>query len=98
VRDLATLTAADFEAAIGSDFTVSEPEQDLPGITLDRVILLPEGPGHRRPFALRFRGPATPAPAQGIRRLAHDEMGELEIFIVPIAADQDSTTYEAVFS
>lgn len=98
MRDLATLTAADFEAVLDTDFAVVEPDSDLPRITLAGVILLPEWPGHRRPFSLRFRGPATPAPAQGVRRLAHDEMGELEICLVPIAADGDSTTYEAVFN
>jgi ribosomal protein S18 acetylase RimI-like enzyme len=97
-RDLATLTAADFEAVAGSDFTVVEPGPDQPRLVLSRVVVLPERPGYRRPFSLRFRGPATSAPTQGIRRLAHDEMGELEIFLVPIAADADSTTYQAVFS
>jgi hypothetical protein len=98
MRDLAALTATDFEAVVGSDFTVAGQEPDLPQIILVSVTLLPEWPGHRRPFALRFRGPGAADPAQGTRHLVHDEMGELEIFLVPIAADEDSTTYEAVFS
>ncbi len=97
MRDLATLTAADFEAVAGSEFMVDEPGPAQSRLVLSRVVLLAERPGHRRPFSLRFRGPATAAPAQGIRRLAHGELGELEIFLVPIGADAESTTYQAVF-
>jgi Domain of unknown function (DUF6916) len=98
MSDLAALTAADFEAVAGSDFRVAGSAPDPPALSLARVVRLAEPPpGHRQPFSLRFRGPAVPVLEQGIHRLVHAEMGELEIFLVPIAADQDSRTYEAVF-
>ena len=98
MRDLATLTASDFEAVLGTDFAVAGPGPDRLVICIARVTLLPERPGHRQPFSLRFRGPAAPPLAQGIHRLAHADLGELDIFLVPIAADAESMTYQAVFS
>ena len=97
MRDLAALTAEDFEAVAGSDFTVVALAPDLLQLRLAEVMLLPERPGFRRPFSLRFRGPASPAMEQGIYRLGHTELGELEIFLVPIASNSDSMTYQAVF-
>jgi hypothetical protein len=99
MRDLAALTAADFEAVTGSDFAVARPESAGAKLRLAHVVLLSEPPpGQRQPFSLRFRGPAVPAPEQGIHRLTHADLGDLEIFLVPIAADCDSVTYEAVFA
>jgi hypothetical protein len=108
VRDLAALTAADFEPLVGTDFQVSGA--DVPGpdasappapvlvIRLVEVQLLRERPGHRQPFALRFTGPASPVLAQQIQRLSHAEMGELEFFLGPVVSDAPGVTYEAVFN
>ena len=43
-------------------------------------------PGYeqREAFALHFRGPADPPLPQATYRLAHDGLGDLEIFIVPV--------------
>jgi len=96
--DPAALTAADFEAVADSEFTVAGAAPAALTIRLAQVVPLGEGPpGLRKPFSLRFRGPAAPALEQRIHHLVHAEMGELEIFLVPIAADSDSMTYEAVF-
>jgi hypothetical protein len=35
---------------------------------------------------------------QGLYHLDHPVMGELELFLVPIGADRDGVTYEAVFA
>ena len=110
MRDLAALTAADFEPLVGTDFQVSGA--DVPGpdasapppatvlvIRLVQVQLLRERTGHRRqPFVLRFTGPASPVLAQQIQRLSHAEMGELEFFLGPVVSDPPGVTYEAVFN
>jgi hypothetical protein len=114
VRDLAALTAADFEPLIGTDFEVFAspvPGCDLPGsempgppgapvlvIRLVEVHLLPEWPGHRQPFVLHFTGPASPVLAQQIHRLTHSSMGELELFLGPVVSATPGITYEAVFA
>jgi hypothetical protein len=98
VRDLASLTAADFDAAAGSVFELVGRESVLLELRLTEVVRLRERPGHRQPFSLLFRGPLSPVAEQDTHRLVHAELGELEIFLGPIAADADGVTYEAVFS
>ena len=49
-------------------------------------------------FAIVFRGPLNVFLGQGIRMLAHEHMGEFEIFLVPIRQDDDGFYYEAVFN
>lgn len=107
MRDLASLTAADFVPVVGSDFEVLEIEAGGPlpdesserlRLRLAEVVELPEGEaGFRRPFSLRFRGPRHPLLGQLTHRLGHEQLGEMEVFLGPIAADADGTTYEAVF-
>ena len=52
----------------------------------------------RQPFSLVFTGPQQPLLPQAIYRLEHPEMGELDIFLVPIGSDPEGTRYEAVFN
>jgi len=68
------------------DLTLVECER-LGGTALERV-----------PFSLVFLGPREPVLPQRIYPLVHDELGEIELFLVPIAQDGDGTRYEAVFT
>jgi hypothetical protein len=54
-------------------------------------------PGQER-FAIVFRGPNETFLGQGSRRFGHDQMGEFELFLVPISRDDQGTNYEAVFN
>lgn len=69
-------------------------------LRLTLVEALPEPPwgAERVPFSLMFSGPATPIMPQGIHRLVHDELGTLELFLVPLAPDGDGARYQAVFT
>jgi hypothetical protein len=62
----------------------------------------PGGPGpdgqQRRQFSLVFRGPAAPVLPQRTYVLAHAELGELQLFLVPIGADAEGMRYEAAFA
>lgn len=49
-------------------------------------------------FSILFRGPAGPCLPQETYEVEHREMGNFDLFLVPIAADQNGTSYEAVFS
>jgi hypothetical protein len=56
-------------------------------------------PGSRHPFSLHFLGPASPQYLlQHIYRLEHDQMGTLDLFIVPLGPEQGRMRYEAIFS
>ena len=88
-RDRVGQSFRDTEAGIAYDLRVVE---DL--TALARNV----DPEARTPFSLVFRGPVDPVVAQSIRPLAHDELGELEIFLVPIRQDAEGTEYQAVFT
>ena len=55
-------------------------------------------PPKRRPFSIVFRGPKEPSLPQNIYDIEHDQMGTLNLFIVPIGPDNEGMLYEAVFS
>jgi hypothetical protein len=59
----------------------------------DRLV----SPGQER-FAILFSGPNESFLDQGGRRLAHDQLGEFELFLVPVSKDDQGTNYEAVFN
>jgi hypothetical protein len=83
VRDLATLTVEDFAPLKGERFSE---------LTLAEVNELARGDNDRVPFSLVFEG--EPAMPQGIRRIEHDALGPLDIFLVPVGPGR----YEAVFT
>jgi hypothetical protein len=54
--------------------------------------------GTREPFTLTFRGAPKLRLSQAIYKMTNAQLGEMEIFLVQIAADQTSSTFEAVFN
>jgi hypothetical protein len=94
VRDLEALTVDDFAALRGDGFRIAP--DGAPGFDAELVDVreIPREPGGRAPFSLVFQGGPNPPLPQRIYRVEHDELGALEIFLVPIAADR----YEAVFT
>jgi hypothetical protein len=91
---LDTLTADHFRDRLEESFRVSAPDAPAFEIELIEVTEIPREPGGRMPFSLVFRGGPSPPLPQGIYRIENDELGAIEIFLVPIAADR----YEAVFT
>jgi len=99
---LATVTAEDFEQNVGSDFKfrVEVPEgvqaPALKLVSVRRVGVAVDG--RRQPFSILFEEDrASPLP-QSIYPLAHDGLGDLDIFIVPLSQVGVRCTYEAVFT
>jgi hypothetical protein len=97
--DLTDVILDDLEPIVGDSLTVSvDPSFDL---VLHEVSFLQSGPAgidESRSFSILFRGPTTPALEQATYILNHAELGELTLFLVPIAADDTGRTYEAVFN
>ena len=57
------------------------------------------GPGRKRePFSLLFRGPASPVHPQRIYTVEHQQIGPLEIFLVPVARTAAGIEYQAIFN
>lgn len=49
-------------------------------------------------FAIVFRTSNEFLLSQGMANFEHDQMGEFQLFIVPIGRDEEGTSYEAVFN
>lgn len=60
-------------------------------------VVEPPGAPNVEQFAVHFRGPAAPRLNQQIYRVEHDKLGRFELFLVAVAGDPQSITYEAVF-
>lgn len=89
------LTADDFSGTIGTPYEVPVPDGIL-ALTLAELQPLPDSGREGGSFRLEFLGPMEPILPQAIYPFRNgDEI--LEIFIVPIARDQNGTRYEAIF-
>ena len=98
--ELQDLTYDTFRDRKGQSFRDTEAGIDLELLEVDDLTAVARNvpADARTPFSLIFRAPAEPALSQGIRPLEHDELGTLEIFVVPIAQEPDGMRYQAVFS
>jgi hypothetical protein len=63
-----------------------------------RKLNSPPRSGHREPFALLFRGPKAPVLPQRIYQFDFEDLGPVEMFIVPIGPDDSGMRYEAIFA
>jgi hypothetical protein len=96
--DLAKVRCADFAASVNQDFEIAtKGAPTVLQLFEARLRDAPEGAA-RAPFTLTFRGPPPLRLPQGIYRMTNAQLGEMEIFLVQIAADQACSTFEAVFS
>ena len=99
------LTENEFSQHLNTKFRV---KLDLPALA-DRQVTLElvkvkgyaynaeEHKGMER-FSVFFQGPADVRMAQNLYTLDHDAMGAFEIFLVPIARNDEGFQYEAVFN
>jgi hypothetical protein len=88
------LTIDDFRPLQGERFRISLDGAEPFEVELVEVTEIPREPGGRAPFSLVFKGGPNPPLPQQIYRVEHEKLGELEIFLVPIAVDQ----YQAIFT
>jgi len=49
-------------------------------------------------FSLLFQGPPTPLLPQQTYRFEHDQIGEFDLFIVPVGRDAVAIQYQVVFN
>lgn len=94
------LTFESFAPHLNSTFALKLGESSL-DLTLTQATKPPMRPYPgmmREPFSLYFKSGSPVVLPQRIYPLAHDAMGRLDIFIVPIARDAQGIVYEAVFN
>ena len=86
----------DFADAVGTAFAV-EAGGARHLLTLAAAEPLADSGREGGAFRLEFRGPADPILPQATYAFAGGDGDPLEIFIVPIARDENGTRYEAIF-
>jgi hypothetical protein len=96
--DLATVRCEQFAACLHQDFEIVFSDGTL-ALKLSEARQLGSRPESvREPFSLTFLGPANLRLPQGIYKMRNATLGEMEIFLVPIGADSNSSSFEAVFN
>jgi Domain of unknown function (DUF6916) len=96
--DLATATCEQFSASLNQDFEIVFSDGTLP-VKLSEARPLGTRPESiREPFSLTFVAGRPLKLPQGIYKMRHPELGEMELFLVQVAADQTSSAFEAVFN
>ena len=97
--DLATVRCEDFAACLHQDFEIVFPDGTLPAKLTEAKPWGPDQPPSvRQPFTLTFRVGRNVRLPQGTYKMRNAQLGEMEIFIVPIGVDANSSSYEAVFN
>ena len=89
-----------FVDCIGEHFELDAAGSRKGELTLVEAKALATGGGLPReePFALLFRAPPGCELGQGIVRLQRRDTGSLELFLVPVASDNEGVYFEAVFN
>ena len=96
--DLATARCDQFAACLNQNFEIVFPDGAL-SVKLSEARPLGSRPESvREPFALTFLGPAQLRLPQGTYKMRNAQLGEMDIFLVQIAADQTGSSFEAVFN
>jgi hypothetical protein len=95
------LTQEAFTQHLHTKFRVRLTEERATLLELEEVKPFPALSHARKDmerFSLYFNGPGEVPLPQSIYRLEHEQMGEVDIFLVPVALDEHGYHYEAVFS
>ena len=91
----------DFKDRVGSVFTVRDDGFPQLELKLDEAVLTTNrgAPAETRPsFNLMFVGAAEPVLPQKTYSLEHAELGQVAIFLVPVAKNARGVFYQAVFN
>lgn len=92
------LRLEDFSGRVGESFRLVLPDGGKVDIELIEATDLGGKPFTRPPFSIVFRLPEEHARQQQIQRIEHDELGVMELFLVPIGPGKEGMQCEAVFT
>ncbi|MFB9066958.1 DUF6916 family protein [Pseudofulvimonas gallinarii] len=92
------LPAEDFEALVDQTVVLSWDSGSL-DCRVESVWRSPYPTGRALPgFSVFLRGPGDRQLRQGVYTLSHASLGELDLFLTPIALDAEGMRYEIVFN
>ena len=95
------LVFEDFTDKVGQVFTISDEGAPAIALSLTEASLLNPAyglPDKRPPFSLIFLAKEPRVLEQRIYRMAHNGLGELSMFIVPVGKTAEGVSYQAVFN
>ncbi len=99
---LDTLKSKDFAKYLNQKFQVQTELPDPIEFILTEVNKLgskrKKGEKGKRPFSVIFRGPAEPVLPQRIYQVSHEQLGTLDLFLVPVGQGKKGVQYEALFT
>jgi hypothetical protein len=96
------LTHSDFAAHLNQTFRIHL--ESIPPLEAELIDVAPMGSepqdeGGRWAFSIVLRGPREPVLPQQIYPVEHEQMGTLDLFLVPLGPDKEGNIkYEAVFT
>lgn len=91
-------TCHDFGPHVGDTFASTLGDGTRLDLELTECEAMPDRPGWAEGFTLLFTEPTGVVVDQQQHHLAHPQLGELTLFLVPIGQDESGTAYEAVVS
>lgn len=95
---LESFTIETFSGHLGESFRLYPDAASPLEVELVSATGPDESTGDARPFSIVFRGPADTLLPQRIYQMEHAGIGSFELFLVPIAPDEEGHRYEAVFN
>ena len=95
-----SLGADAYEACLNQVFTLTDGDyrDEFELISVDRLAGAEVAGERKQAFSLVFQSRSDTVLEQRIYTLDNAELGELQIFLVPIGKDEAGVRYEAVFS
>ena len=97
-KDFTDLTHDACAECLNDTFTITHESTDHEVQLIEAKELGSGADGGRAPFSLLFRGPEGMELPQGVYKVAHDDLGDGEIFLVPLGPGKEGVLYEAVFN
>ena len=94
-------TEADFAKNVNTTFRVeleSPRPIEVKLIAVTRRVTEPNEQAGMERFSVVFYGPADVFLPQNTYRMTHPQMGEFEIFLVPLGPEAEGFRYEAVYN
>lgn len=93
------LSLEHFAGCLNETFRAALNEGDLEFVLVEARPLPQAAPNAlREPFSLLFRNSAALLFPQQTYRMSHPRLGEVAIFLVPIARERDGFLYQAIFN
>ena len=92
------LSLEDFSSLVGSELDVRAYDQQARLKLKEAKPIKSPSPRATQPFHLVLSAPPAWRVPQGLFRVTHPQLGEIELFAVPIGPDGDGFCYEVIFN